>query len=170
MTKKCYYTCNSGYVLVGKPAKSCRRTQEWNPADTPICQEGANATIFHTLVFLHSDYIRFPSFADIPEPFIQCPDDVEQFLGKGESSVEVSIAKPISNMDDSNVLASPEWAVARNASFPAGMNEVTFVARNPITNQTAACITSVNIKGELSEDHYLCLAVVGTHDASRQGS
>ncbi|CAM1319732.1 Uncharacterised protein g7299 [Pycnogonum litorale] len=120
--QKCYYTCDSGYVLIGRPDKQCRRTQLWKPEGSPFCQE------------------------NIPEPYIQCPSDVVVTLDEGKNSSTVQIQDYKSNMATENVYVDPPWALDTDARFPFGSTFVTHVATNPITNATATCTLTVEIK------------------------
>ncbi|KAG1659024.1 Sushi, von Willebrand factor type A, EGF and pentraxin domain-containing protein 1 [Nymphon striatum] len=124
VTKRCYYTCNKGYVLVGKATKVCKRTQAWSPEEIPFCQE------------------------DIPEPFIQCPSDIEVTLNPGEKDIDVELSRPITNMNADNIIADPKWGNSHVAKFSSGINEIMYTAKNPLSNQTASCVMSVLVKDE----------------------
>ncbi|KAK8739357.1 hypothetical protein OTU49_003594 [Cherax quadricarinatus] len=138
----CYLSCSSGFRVVGNPVRTCQPSGTWSPeSPSPYCEK------------------------DTLKPFIQCPSDVMVDLAPHQSTAYVRLPQPKANVDwfryvsgvqqkreqdqattiPRYVDATPDWAKQLEADLPSGKTTVTFVARSPVSEESAACSFTVEV-------------------------
>ncbi|KAG0710000.1 Sushi, von Willebrand factor type A, EGF and pentraxin domain-containing protein 1 [Chionoecetes opilio] len=130
----CYLTCSPGYRVVGNPVRTCQTSGLWSPeASSPYCEK------------------------DSLKPFIQCPGDVQVDLAPHQSSAHVRLPQPKANVDWFRYVdAAPEWAKQLEADLPAGKTSVSFVARSPVSEETATCSFTVEVRDKEEPQVFRC--------------
>ncbi|CAG7721937.1 unnamed protein product [Allacma fusca] len=124
LNTQCLILCSSGFYPKNGRIRTCSKGFRWFPEDNPIC-------------------IRLPP---TPRPYIHCPSDVVVDLKPGQSSAYVKIPQPQANMDWYRyVEADPPWAKNLEWDVPAGITQVHFTARSPLSNDTATCSFKIHV-------------------------
>ncbi|XP_035701322.1 uncharacterized protein LOC118433481 [Folsomia candida] len=124
LNTQCLVLCEVGYYPKNGRLRTCSKGYRWSPEDSTVC-------------------IRLPA---TPRPYIHCPSDVKVDLMPGMASAYVKIPQPQANMDWYRyVEADPTWAKNLEWEVPAGYTQVTFTARSPVSNDTAACRFKIHV-------------------------
>ncbi|XP_068220454.1 LOW QUALITY PROTEIN: uncharacterized protein [Palaemon carinicauda] len=163
----CYLSCSPGYRVVGNPVRTCRSTGSWSPeAPSPYCEK------------------------DTLKPFIQCPSDVTVELAPHQSTSYVRLPQPKANVDwyryvsrgplrrklavdaedQRYVEANPGWAKQLEADLPSGKTTVTFVARSPVSDESASCTFIVEVVDKEDPQVFGCPKSFTVHLADGEAS
>nr|XP_042909007.1 fibrillin-1 isoform X2 [Parasteatoda tepidariorum] len=142
--QQCYFTCKPGYEMFGgKSVIKCKYNLTWTD-DPPSC---------------------IPVYKP---PSIICPDDITVELSLNESSSNLSIPQPITNME--NVEIYPDWIrLEQPIPFPSGKTNVLFKVRNADSNVTSQCIMTINVIDTESPVFVMCPESFSVSDVGYQG-
>lgn len=151
----CHLRCNIGFTSISGMMNMCMNG--WTLGNVLECK-----TIFGNQFngpqspwqsFLQGpNHIPFPVSTAVQRqsqsirPYIRCPESVVILLDPRQSTAQVTLQRPVTNVDYRNVIASPAWAKQLRGNLPVGVHRVTFRARDPVSQQTAACETDITIK------------------------
>lgn len=120
--QKCYVTCNSGFQLVGNPVLTCKRNLAWHPGTPPVCKPVKVV------------------------PHVSCQPDVTVELPMGQSSMEIEILPPTSNMDPEYISSSPSFVKTGKVIFPAGSTDITYTVTSPTApNAISSCTRTIKV-------------------------
>lgn len=128
--EKCVFTCLPGYRITGQEVITCKNKLTWDFKKQTVC---------------------------VPEthPYISCPDDVSLELQSNESTIEIALNPPRTNMKQIRI--SPEWVfLDAMTPFPAGETEVTFSVKDDSSNKTVECSMSVFVVDKEPPVFYGC--------------
>lgn len=126
LNSQCLVICNSGFYPKNGKIRTCSRGFHWFPEDNPLC-------------------IKLPP---TPRPYIHCPSDIIVDLKPGQGTAYVNLPQPQANMDwHRYVEAVPSWAKSLEWDASPGITQVTFIARSPVSNDTATCQFKIHVRG-----------------------
>nr|XP_042902058.1 fibrillin-2-like isoform X2 [Parasteatoda tepidariorum] len=142
--QQCYFTCKPGYEMFGgKSMIKCSYNLTWID-DPPSCR---------------------PVY--IP-PTISCPDDITVELNLNENSSNISIPRPITNMEDVEIY--PDWIrLEQPIPFPSGKTSILFTVRNADFNATSQCIMTINVLDKEPPMFVMCPESFNVSDVGYQG-
>lgn len=140
--QKCFFTCDTGYKLIGHAFMRCDRNLEWKPKVFPKCVKNEL------------------------EPFIKCPADISVDLKPQQDKHHIKIPKPKSNMEVKHIKIHPTWAEQLEGDFPAGITEIYFTAHHPSKNLTATCKMIINVLDKEAPTVRRCPRVIEIYSES----
>lgn len=123
---QCLIICENGYYAKNGRIRTCTKEYQWFPEENALC-------------------VPHPR---TPPPHIHCPSDLQVDLQSGQRTAYVKIPQPQANMDwHRYVDADPPWAKTLEGHAPPGKTQITFIARSPLSNETASCSFTIYVVG-----------------------